>query len=207
MITPSEIEAKEFRSALKGYNQKEVDEFLDQITLNMERLMAENEKLRREVSALSEDLKQFKKSESSVINTLESAKKLMSDISDSAEKRAEAILKNARLDAESIQRDAKDSISSLTDEGHKLKEKVNRFKARYKQLLEDELAHLEEDRRDLIIDLDKEFISDADENSKYEQKNTQKDTIVIKEKSIEEILMEDMNTGSDKNDMTKTKII
>ena len=42
MITPADIENKEFSRAKKGYNEEEVDEFLDLIILDMEKLIREN---------------------------------------------------------------------------------------------------------------------------------------------------------------------
>ena len=85
MITPLEIENKEFSKAVRGYKAEEVDEFLDEIILDLQALLAEREQLKAQVEKLNQDLVQYKKSESSVINTLESAKKLMNDRSESAE--------------------------------------------------------------------------------------------------------------------------
>ena len=158
MITPLEIENKEFSKAVRGYKAEEVDEFLDEIILDLQALLAEREQLKAQVEKLNQDLVQYKKSESSVINTLESAKKLMNDISESAEKRAEIIIRNAQMDAESIQREARDSVSKLTEEGEKLAVKVSRFRERYRQLLEDELNQLEGSSEDLFADLEAEFM-------------------------------------------------
>ena len=134
MITPYEIENKDFSRSVRGYNVVEVDDFLDLIILDLQKLLAENEEMKNTVKSLEDELRQYKRSESSVLNTLESAKKLMNDISESAEKRAEIIIRNARMDAEVLQRDAKDNISKLTEEGDKLKHKVARFRERYRQL-------------------------------------------------------------------------
>ena len=48
MITPLEIQEKEFGRGLKGFKEEEVNEFLDQITLDLERLLAENDQLQME---------------------------------------------------------------------------------------------------------------------------------------------------------------
>lgn len=158
MITPLEIENKEFSKSVRGYKAEEVDEFLDEIILDLQSLLAERDQLAAQVEKLKQDMVQYKKSESSVLNTLESAKKLMNDISESAEKRAEIIIRNAQMDAESIQREARDSVSKLTEEGEKLAVKVSRFRERYRQLLEDELNQLEGSSEDLFADLEAEFM-------------------------------------------------
>lgn len=158
MITPLEIEQKQFSKSVRGYKAEEVDEFLDEIILDLQALLAERDQLKSQVEKLNQDMVQYKKSESSVINTLESAKKLMNDISESAEKRAEIIIRNAQMDAESIQREARDSVSKLTEEGEKLAVKVSRFRERYRELLEDELNQLEGSSEDLFADLEAEFM-------------------------------------------------
>lgn len=158
MITPFEIENKDFSKSMRGYNIEEVDEFLDEIILDLQKLLVENEKMKDELNTLNTELTQYKKSESSVLNTLESAKKLMNDISESAEKRAEVIIRNAQMDAEVIRKDAKDSIAKLTEEGERLREKVFRFRDRYKQMLENEISSIESSGDDLFSDIEKEFV-------------------------------------------------
>jgi DivIVA domain-containing protein len=47
-LTPVDVQQKEFRLAVRGYNEREVDEFLDEVTEEMARLYAENTRLRAE---------------------------------------------------------------------------------------------------------------------------------------------------------------
>ena len=49
MLTPLDIENKKFPTKLRGYDDAEVDEFLDQITIDYERLYKENAELRAQV--------------------------------------------------------------------------------------------------------------------------------------------------------------
>lgn len=48
-ITPMDIQQKEFRNAFRGYNEREVDEFLDALTEELARLQSENVRLRAEL--------------------------------------------------------------------------------------------------------------------------------------------------------------
>src|SRR5438270_12035069 len=48
-LAPVDVQQKEFRLAVRGYNEREVDEFLDEVTEEMARLYAENTRLRAEV--------------------------------------------------------------------------------------------------------------------------------------------------------------
>ena len=98
MIRPIDIQEKEFSKAVRGYKEDEVNEFLDEITIDLERLLDELRQTKEENSRLVEELERHRNSEGTVLETLEAAKGLMSDISASAEKRAEILLKNAELD-------------------------------------------------------------------------------------------------------------
>jgi len=143
MITPIDIQEKEFPKAVRGYKEDIVDEFLDQITIDYESLITENQKLTLEVERLKEDLRRYSGTENTVLETLEAAKTLMGDISASAERRAEILLKNAELDAELVLREARETVERLTDENEALNNRFKKFKVQYKNLLESELERFD----------------------------------------------------------------
>jgi cell division initiation protein len=139
MITPFDIEKKEFSKGVRGYNVEEVDEFLDQIIVDLEKLMKENLRLKTEVATLEQENEKFKGSEGEVVKVLEQARSLMGDISASAEKRAEVLMKNAELDAELTVREARDRAERLKEENKILQKRYIAFRDRYKKYLEEEL--------------------------------------------------------------------
>lgn len=143
MITPAEIQEKDFPRGVRGYKEEEVDKFLDLITLDFEKLIKENVRLKAEIAAMELEHSKNKGSESSVIETLEAAKALMNDISISAEKRAEILLKNAEMDAELIVREAREAAVRIEADHKTLKKSYNSFRDRYQQLLETELSRVE----------------------------------------------------------------
>lgn len=49
-LTPTDIQAKVFRQAFRGYDERDVDEFLDRITEELARVFAENKRLREELT-------------------------------------------------------------------------------------------------------------------------------------------------------------
>ena len=49
MITPLDIQNKEFSRAVRGYNQEEVDLFLDEIMADYDKLISENQELKRQL--------------------------------------------------------------------------------------------------------------------------------------------------------------
>ena len=48
-ITPVDIQQREFRVAMRGYHEQDVDQFLDDVTEEVARLYAENKRLREEL--------------------------------------------------------------------------------------------------------------------------------------------------------------
>lgn len=158
MITPADIEFKEFTRAVRGYKEEEVDAFLDLIIVDMEKLIKENKKLKEELEKAKGQVDKHISTETSVYETLEAAKSLMNDIGASAERRAEILLKNAELEASLITKEARDSIEKLTEEGARLKSRVETLRNRYKRMLEDELERMNYGNGNLLEEFEKEFL-------------------------------------------------
>lgn len=163
MITPHDIEVKEFHKAVRGYNSDEVDDFLDEIIIDFEEVLKDRDelkakltKLQNEVMELREEIAEHKKSEASVMNTLDSAKSLMKDISESAEKRADIIIRNAKLDAEVIIKDAKEAILKMGEDCKELRDRRKQFIAEYRRMLNEELDNLDEKESDIFSKLDED---------------------------------------------------
>ena len=146
MITPIDIQEKVFTKAVRGYKEEEVNEFLDEITLDLDRLLNELRETREENSRLVEELERMRSTEGSVVETLQAAKSLMTDISASAEKRAEILLKNAELDAELMIKNAREESEALAKENQNIRARYVEFRNRYKKMLENELQRFESSR-------------------------------------------------------------
>ena len=153
MITPMDIQNKVFNKGVRGYREEEVDSFLDLIKLDMEKLIDENAQMKQELAKARAELQRYQGSEGAVLETLEAAKALMSDISASSEKRAEILLKNAELDAELITREAKENVERLKEEAASLENKVSSFRMKYRSLLETELDKLDSLTQELFGDI------------------------------------------------------
>jgi cell division initiation protein len=177
MITPAEIQEKDFPKGVRGYKEEEVDKFLDIITLDFEKIIKENVRLKAEIAALELNQSKTKGTESSVLDTLQAAKALMNDISVSAEKRAEILLKNAEMDAELIVREAREAAIRIDAEHKSLKKNYNSFRDRYQQLLESELAKVES----LTSGLFPEFATNATPELSVDKSTTMNRGISIEE--------------------------
>ncbi len=146
MIRPIDIQEKVFTKAVRGYKEEEVNEFLDEITVDLDSLLNELRETREENSRLVDELERLKSTEGSVVETLQAAKSLMTDISASAEKRAEILLKNAELDAELMLKNAREESEALAKESKNIRARYEDFRNRYKRMLENELQRFESSR-------------------------------------------------------------
>ena len=154
MIMPIDIDKKEFSRDKKGYNSREVDEFLDIIVADYEKVLNDNRSMAHKIKSLEKQLEEAQKDDNAMIETLETAKKLMADISASAERRAELMMRDAELEAENMLLDAKVNVRKLTDEHAMLSTKVRRLRENFRRMLEAELAKIDEDEFDIIRDLE-----------------------------------------------------
>ena len=146
MIRPIDIQEKVFTKAVRGYKEEEVNEFLDEITVDLDSLLNELRETREENSRLVDELERLKSTEGSVVETLQAAKSLMTDISASAEKRAEILLKNAEMDAELMLKNAREESEALAKESQNIRARYEEFRNRYKRMLENELQRFESSR-------------------------------------------------------------
>ena len=162
MIMPIDIDKKEFSRDKKGYNSREVDEFLDIIVADYEKVLNDNRSMAHKIKALEKQLEEAQKDDNAMVETLETAKKLMADISASAERRAELMMRDAELEAENMLLDAKVTVRQLSDEHVILSNKVQRLRANFKKMLEAELQSLNDDVYGLLDDLDRSDVASID---------------------------------------------
>lgn len=145
MITPADIQNKEFSKGFRGYSEEEVDMFLDLITLDLEKLIKENINLKAQLATLEKKETTMAETDVSVKETLISAKSLMEDIAESSEKRAKALLHNAELDAALIIKDANIKADRIVEESSAYTRAFDSFKREYKAMLDRQLLMFEKD--------------------------------------------------------------
>ena len=186
MIMPIDIDKKDFTRDKKGYNSREVDEFLDLIIVDYEKVLNDNRNMAHKIKFLEKQLEESQKSDTAMLDTLETAKSLMADISASAERRAELMMRDAELEAESMLLEAKTTVKKLNDEHLVLKQKVERLRGNYRAMLKLEMEKLDNDEYGLLPDLDRSDIPDIDKELKTpfggDEAAVTQDTLVIKKK-------------------------
>lgn len=181
MIMPIDIDKKEFSRDKKGYNSREVDEFLDLIAMDYEKVLNDNRSMAHKIKTIEKQLAEAQKSDSAMLDTLETAKKLMADISASAERRAELIMGDAELEAENMILDAKMTVKKLNEEHLTLISKVERLRANYITMLQSEIDKLAQDEYDLLKDIDRSDIPEisAEISTTGDEKVVKQDTLTV----------------------------
>lgn len=144
VITPMEIHNKEFGRKVRGYDQDEVDEFLDKIIVDYEKLYKENSELKDKLNLQNEKMEQYVKIEDTLQKTLVTAQKASEDIEKNARTKAELIIQDAQTQAKQLLEGANHEIISIIKNREKLIKDVKILRARIKSLLESQLEILDE---------------------------------------------------------------
>ena len=190
MLMPIDIDKKEFSRDKKGYNSREVDEFLDLIVADYEKVLNDNRTMAHKIKSLEKQLEEAQKDDNAMVETLETAKKLMADISASAERRAELMMRDAELEAENMLLDAKVNVRKLSDEHAVLSHKVRRLKENFRRMLQTELDKIDEDDFDIIRDLD-DAAAEEETEAKEEPAETAATMVIDKSEEIDEIKVDE----------------
>jgi len=142
MLTPLDIQNKEFKKALRGYKEDEVDEFLDEIMLNYEKIFKENSELKEKVQIAQQQVEQYKNLEETLKNTLVIAQNTAEEVKSNASKKYQLIIEEAELKSREIIENAKKDVENVEREYEDIKRQMEIFKTRYKTLLKSQLETL-----------------------------------------------------------------
>lgn len=159
-LTPMEINNKDFKKGIRGYNADEVDEFLDKIVEDYEELYKENSTLKEKLNSYSEKIEHYAKIENTIQNTLLLAQNTAEQAKANAQKEAELIIKNANETAQKILDKAHNDVIQINDEYDKVKQEFSRFRAKFKNFIHTQMQTFE--------DLERDFMKNFKISSTYE---------------------------------------
>lgn len=144
MLTPVDIQNKEFEKKLKGYDCDAVDDFLDLIIQDYDMLCKENKALRDKIALLTETVDRYKEIEDTMQRSLDVARQSAQDIKNNANMEAQAIINRAKLDATRLARQIDDEHIKKHQEMLKVKQDVDTYKTRIRTVCENLLKTIEE---------------------------------------------------------------
>jgi len=168
-ITPMDIEQQEFSRSFRGYNEEEVDDFLDKIVKDYEELINENVRLNEEIERMQEKLKEFGEIEETLRSALLNAQKSAEEMRGRVESEAKIIIEKAEMDAKTLKQQVLQREDLVKSEIDNLRRYKFTFKEKFKSMLNLYLKMIESE--------------DFEEKGNYEIKEEN----IYKEKIVKEV--------------------
>ncbi|MBR2775039.1 MAG: DivIVA domain-containing protein [Selenomonadaceae bacterium] len=151
MLTPMDIHDHQFKKSFRGYNENEVDDFLDKIVVDFEKLLNETERLKTQLYTTEKELEKYRGLEKTMNDTLIMAQRTADDVIATARKTTDDMKENAARECQQIKDqaryEAKQQIDSakikrdaILAEYDKFVREKNAFLLKLRTILESELT-------------------------------------------------------------------
>ena len=178
MITPNDIENLQFKKTPLGYSTEEVDEFLDKLVVDYEKVFKDNVKLNARANMLEEQIKRYDNMEETIKTSIMLAEKTVKETKANAEEQADNILDRAEIEAEKLIAKTVDRKTEIEQEIYALKKSYRLMKAKMRMLLESEIKLLDEDDIDDLENIPDVEAEKPQRNNerKNERKNDRRNT-------------------------------
>ena len=159
MFTPIELDNVTFKSGVIGFDRNEVNDFLNAISADYEKLYKENIALKDKNTVLSDAIKEYKSMETALRDTVVSAHSVSDEIKKNAYKEAENILKDAKLKCDEMINEASKNLTEQKLQLENLKQQYSIYKSKIKSIIRAQLEILDTDEEQF-----KEILSNIAEN-------------------------------------------
>lgn len=189
VITPVEINNKEFKRSFRGYEVDDVDEFLDIIVEDYEKVYKENISLKEKLHLQNEKIEHYSKIEETIQNTLILAQNAAEQAKKIAQQEAELIIKNANDSSQRIMDKAHNDVVKINDDYDTIKQEFLKFTNKFRNFMKSQL--------DMFESLEKDFVRNYNVGNPIED---------IGEKNIEDFSNTEKNTGLDIKDFEESDL-
>ncbi|MBU3111828.1 DivIVA domain-containing protein [Clostridium lacusfryxellense] len=142
-ITAMDINNKEFKKGLRGYNADEVDEFLDRVSEEYEIVYKENSNLKEKIGFLEEKLEHHVTIESTIQNTLVLAQNAAEQAKICAQKESELIIKNANESSQRLLDKSHSDVLKINDQYDITKQEFAKFRTKFRSFMNCQLEMFE----------------------------------------------------------------
>jgi cell division initiation protein len=138
-LTPLDIHNKEFGKTFRGYSEDEVDEFLDLVVAEFEKLIRTNDELSATISGLESRVEHYKGLEETLKNAIVLAQKTSDEIKEAALRESDATKRQASADADRIRDEANTALKKSYEEVETQRNRLMRFKVELRSFLQSAL--------------------------------------------------------------------
>ncbi len=153
-LTPLDIHNKEFAKSFRGYSEDEVDEFLDLVVAEFERLIRLNDELSANISGLESRVDHYKGLEETLKNAIVLAQKTSDEIKEAAMREADAVKRKAETEAERIRSEAAGALRKACEDAQSQRNRLSRFKVELRSFLQSTLDMVDEGADRMLNRLD-----------------------------------------------------
>ncbi len=153
-LTAQDIQKKKFRLKFRGFDVRQVDDFLHVVAEHMETLEERNAELSRSLESREKEVQEMKEREAALRSFAAKARAAEKEIQKKAEKEAELIISKAEVTAEKILNNAHHRLAQLHEDIAELKRQRMLFEVKLRSFIE---AHLK------FLDMEKEDNRDAND--------------------------------------------
>ncbi|HMA02974.1 MAG: DivIVA domain-containing protein [Gemmatimonas sp.] len=142
-LTPLDIRRYDFGAkSFRGYDEKKVEDFRNQVAEELERLTRLNQELDSKARGFHEQLRAFRERDKALNEALVSAQQLRSEIREQAEREAQLILREARAEGERQLDAIRNDTRQLEADIAGLEKSRRAFIGQLRQIAERQLAEL-----------------------------------------------------------------
>jgi cell division initiation protein len=150
-LTPLDIHNKEFSRGFRGYDEDEVNEFLDQIIKDYEMIIRDKKELEQKVTDVQDKLSHFSSIENTLNKSIVIAQETAEELKQNAMKEAKLIVREAEKNADRIVNEALVKSRKIALEVEELKKQAKVYRTRFRMLIEAQLDLIETDDWDQLI--------------------------------------------------------
>jgi cell division initiation protein len=141
-LSAKEINEKQFHDAWRGYNQAEVDDFLDRVAEAIDRLQRENGDLKQRIAELDQAVAASRDTEEMLKKTLVTAQRAAEEAIANAKSKAEEIITQAEERVHRTETEARERIVNAENESRRKAGEVERDLTARKRELDERIGKL-----------------------------------------------------------------
>lgn len=134
---------RKFNNSFPGYNKNEVNSFVSNVTTEYESMLNNLKKRDSEIEVLKKELEHYKNIESTLNRAVLIAEESSQNIKKTAFDESKVIIEDAKRNASRIINNALIKAEKVENEAETLKRQVERYKKKYRTILEEQLDEIE----------------------------------------------------------------
>lgn len=142
-LSPIDIHNKEFSRSFRGYNEDEVDDFLERVIQDYESMIRSNKQLEEDMVRVNEKLAHYDSLEDSLSKAILIAQETSEEVKSNARKEAQLIIREAEKNADRIVGESLNKARKMALEMEELQKQASLFRARFRSLVQSQLEMME----------------------------------------------------------------